>query len=280
MVKWQPGARTKQFNLRRFLTLVALFAGVAALMLFTRPNSDPTATTARPFPLYDLRLTGKAARGTLILNGVSIAHHETGPEERSATIALTPWMKNGANRLHITTSGPMENTPPDLKVTLITTQPSGKADEKQLFHMKKPAARQTIITATGLPEWRWMAGEATFHDHEEIKSAVRRLHDAFANKDTNTIRNMEAPLFADMETLTGREGLARRQYRNEVIEKGKIEPLRRMIIVPFDNGRIMRVTNPDGEAPIRIYFNYGGGGKAILTGQFWSKINSEWKVVR
>ena len=280
MVKWQPGARQKQFNLRRFLTLVMLFAGVAALMLFTRPNSDPTATAARPFPLYDLRLSGKAARGTLILNGISIAHHETGLDQRSAIIALTPWLKNGDNRLHITTSGPQEKISPDLKVTLITTPTSGEAVQKELFHMTRPAARQTVITASGLPRWRWMAGEATFHDHEEIKAAVRQLHNAFAAKDTDTIRIMEAPLFDDMETLTGREGLERRQYRNEVIEKGRIEPLRRMIIVPFDNGRIMRVTNPDGEAPIRVYFNYGGGGKVILTGQFWSKINGEWKVVR
>jgi hypothetical protein len=42
----------------------------------------------------------------------------------------------------------------------------------------------------------------------------------------------------------------------------------------------MRATGADGEAPIRVYFNYGNGGKAILTGKYWSKINGEWQVVR
>ena len=106
------------------------------------------------------------------------------------------------------------------------------------------------------------------------------MHAAFVAKDLAAIGKVEAPLFHDMELLTGREGLERRVYRQEIIKKGTVEPLRPLIIVPFDNGRIMRVTQRDGEAPIRVYYKYGNGGKVILTGQFLSKINGTWHAVR
>lgn len=259
--------------------LIFLFSLVAALALFMKPK-DKTKLKILPFPLYDLVLKASSARGSIILNGISIGNHQTGDSEREATIALTPWLKNGNNELYITTSAPLPGKAPDLTATLVTTYIIDEPKSRQLFHVRKPAANKIVIEAKGLPSWTWQKGEATFHDAEEIKTAVRKLHQAFRNKDIKTIRAMEKPLFTDMVLLTGRDGLERRQYRGEIIMKGGVEPLRPMIIVPFDNGRIMRVSNADGEAPIRVYFNYGGGGKVILTGHFWSKIDGTWQVVR
>ncbi len=83
-----------------------------------------------------------------------------------------------------------------------------------------------------------------------------------------------------MERLTGREGLERRQYRGEIILKGEPEPLGQLRVIRYADGKVVRVTNKDGLAPIRVYFRYGNGGKIILTGQYWSKINGQWYVVR
>ena len=268
-----------QFNSKRFLTLVLLFGGVAALMLFTKPKSN-LESVARPFSLYDLHLTARNAQGSIILNGISIGHHKAGDSLQESTIALTPWLKNGKNTLFVTTSKPNGKISPDLLAELKVTLKDGGESREKLFHLTAASSDKTVFQVKGLPSWQWLEGLATFHDSQEIRLAVKQLHAAFVAKDLAAIGKVEAPLFHDMELLTGREGLERRVYRQEIIKKGTVEPLRPLIIVPFDNGRIMRVTNKDGEAPIRVYYKYGNGGKVILTGQFWSKINGTWHVVR
>ena len=268
-----------QFNSKRFFTLVLLFGGVAALMLFTKPKGD-LESAPRPFSLYNLHLMARNAQGSIILNGISIGHHKAGDTQQESTIALTPWLKNGKNTLFVTTSKPNSKSPPDLLAEMVVTLKDGGVKREKLFHIKHASSDKTMFQVKGLPTWQWLEGLATFHDSQEIKSAVEQLHAAFVAKDLAAIGKIEAPLFQDMELLTGREGLERRVYRQEIIKKGVVEPLGSMIIVPFDNGRIMRVTKRDGEAPIRVYYRYGNGGKVILTGQFWSKINGTWHVVR
>ncbi len=269
----------KEFNTGNFIKYVLLFGGVAGLMLLTKPKDD-NGETNNPFPLYELHLSSKNAAGSIILNGISIGHHKSGERQETSKISLTPWLLNGENTLSITTSNPALKAAPDLKVELETIPKTGKAEHKTLFHLKAASAKTVKITAKGLPVWQWLKGAATFHDSEELKAAVANLHKAYGLKETKTIRKIEAPLFQDMDKLTGRPGLERRVYRNEIIEKGTLEALPPVTIVPFDNGRIMRVSGPDGEAPIRVYFKYGNGGKVILTGQFWSKIKGNWHVVR
>lgn len=269
----------KDFNTGNFLKYVLLFGGIAALMLFTKPKESEEDKN-HPFPLYDLELKASHAAGSIILNGISIARHKAGAEQRESSIALTPWLQNGQNTLSITTRKPSEAKAPDLIAAIRITPVKGAVVVRPLVHLKAAEAKTIRFEAKGLPVWAWQQGAATFHDTEEIKAAVKTLHDAFTARDKAAIRAIEAPMFRDMEKLTTREGLERRVYRNEIIDKGKLEPLPRLIIVPFDNGRVMRVTGPDGEAPIRLYYRYGNGGKVILTGRFWSKINGKWQVVR
>lgn len=269
----------KHFNLKRFLVIIGLFSALAALMLFIKPKND-LKSLPRPFPLYELYITASNAKGSIIINGIAIAHHQSGADLRTSKISLTPWLKNGMNSLHFTTSQPQKYIKPDVKVELETTPITGDPVKKLLFQLQQSSSQKSVLTVRGLPTWQWQNGEKTLHDVEEIKAAVKELHRAFKNKDIKAIRKTEAPLFQDMELLTGREGLERRVYRNEIIEKGQVEVLRAFTIVPFDNGRIMRVSGADGEAPIRVYFRYGNGGKVILTGQFWSKIKGQWRVVR
>jgi len=268
----------KNFNSRRFLTILGLFGAVAALMLFTKPK-NPLDRATNKFPHYSLQMTSSHAKGSIILNGISIGHHQA-RDQTVSTIGLTPWLKNGSNTLYITTSKPSADHRPDLKVVMEFTPPKGAVETHELLHLKQSSSEKVVIEATGLPVWQWIQGEATFHDSAEVQRAVEKLHHAFETKDIATIRAMERPMFHDMELITGREGLERRVYRGEIINKGVVEPLGKFTIVPFDNGRIMRVSNRDGEAPIRVYYRYGNGGKLILTGQFWSKIDGQWYVVR
>lgn len=276
----QAKKRSKpDFNYRRFLTLVILFSGVAALMLFNRKD-QPAETAHADFPLYDLLIVGSAAKGSLILNDISIARYKLGDEKRDASIALTPWLKNGVNLLTVTTSVLKSGVSPKVSFTLKTTQQDGTIKNVPLFTLTQPASKRTTIKAQNLPAWTWLNGKATFHNEDELKEAISALHKAYNDKKLDVIAAVEDPLFKDMVRLTGREKLSERHYRKEIIMKGRVEPLASYRIVPFDNGRIMRATGPDGEAPIRIYFNYGNGGKAILTGKYWSKINGQWRVVR
>lgn len=273
------GYDLKKFDVQKFLWIFGVFGAVAALLFFTKPQ-DEGNTNPRPFPLYDLHLTASNAKGSIILNGISIGHHQSNKTTRASVISLTPWLRNGQNSLYLTTGKPNSNHQPSLRADLQITPINGQQQIAQILHLKKASSKKYIITANGLPKWQWVRAEARFHDTQEIKTAVKNLYRAFKTKDLKTIKQVEAPLFKDMEILTGREGLQRRLYREEIITKGQVAPLAPIIIAPFDNGRIMRVTNKDGEAPIRVYFRYGNGGKVILTGQFWSKINGQWHVVR
>lgn len=270
---------SKDFNIKRFLTIVIPFGLVAMLMVITKPKTK-TPLNKNTYPLYNLHLDSKEAAGSIILNDISIAHHKSNKNQKQSMIALTPWLQNGKNKLYVSTSQVNSKIQPYLKASLEIIQPNKQPEIKTLFELTKPSARGIVIEANDLPKWSWHGAQDTFHDSREIKIAVAVLHKAFANKDVKTIRKFEAPMFNDMVKITEREGLERRHYRDEIIQKGQIDPLGKLTIVPFANGKIMRVTGSDGEAPIRIFFRYGNGGKVILTGKFWSKINGQWFVVR
>ena len=269
----------RDFNTRNFLKYVLLFGGVAALMILTRPAKEPVKA-GNTIPLYDLIITSRDAAGSIILNGISIGDHKAGEKPGKTRIALTPWLQNGDNKLIISTRQPSTKRSPFVLAELAITPLGGELQKNKLFELNAASTKTLTIKVSNMPAWQWQKGEATFHDTDELRSAVKRLHAAFAAKDKKKIRRTESPLFKDMEKMTGRQGLERRVFRNEIIEKGNLEPLPEIIIVPFDNGRIMRVTSPTREAPIRVFMDYGNGGKAIFTGQFWSRIDGEWFVVR
>lgn len=280
-----------KFDVKRFLWVVVPFTLVAAFMLYMKPK-DPNAGRPNPFPLHNLQFQGKNIQGHILLNGISIANYQLGENKRKSVVSLTPWLKNGENKLQISInklSPKQELDAASLKIELQFQPKLGEITKKEIFSEKGQRLTSVIenktlktyyVKADELPVWGWQMGEEAFHDENEIKQAVFKLHSAFKKRNIKQIRETEKFLFEDMEALTGREGLERRQYRGEIILKGEAEPLGQLRIIPYADGKVVRVTNKDGLAPIRVYFRYGNGGKIILTGQYWSKINGQWYVVR
>lgn len=292
------GKINPKFDIKRFLWVVVPFTLVAAFMLYMKPK-DPNAGRPNPFPLHNLHLVGQNVQGNIILNGISIANYKLGETKRSTTVSLTPWLTNGENKLQISINTILKNRTKEaispvtweIKAAVHFQPKLGAIAKNQLFDLKKLPPVSTddndyltpqtyFIQASELPEWGWSKGKADFHDIREIKAAVYKLHSAFKKRNISAIRETEKFLFDDMERLTGREGLERRQYRGEIILKGEPEPLGQLRVIPYADGKVVRVTNKDGLAPIRVYFRYGNGGKIILTGQYWSKIDGQWYVVR
>jgi hypothetical protein len=285
------GKINPKFDIKRFLWVVVPFTLVAAFMLYMKPK-DPNAGRPNPFPLHNLHLVGQNVQGNIILNGISIANYKLGETKRSTTISLTSWLTNGENKLQVSinkSKAPKSQETSTLKASVHFQPKLGTITKNQLFELKNlpplnsndsDIPQTYFIQASELPEWGWSKGKADFHDIREIKAAVYKLHSAFKKKNISAIRETEKFLFDDMERLTGREGLERRQYRGEIILKGEPEPLGQLRVIPYADGKVVRVTNKDGLAPIRVYFRYGNGGKIILTGQYWSKINGQWYVVR
>lgn len=273
----------KKFDLKRFLWVVIPFSLVAAFSVYMKPK-DPNDQRPNSFPLHNLHIKGQNSTGSISLNGIPIANYKLGQEKRLSIISLTPWLKNGENKLQISNYETVQNKQQKLKFQLEKQPKVGAPILKEITQAaENPKSANTITTyiaAKELPRWSWQEGKTEFHDETEIKAAIVKLHRAFKDKNIKKIREIEKPLFKDMEQLTGREGLERRQYRAEIIIKGETEPLGKLIIMPFADGKVVRVTNKDGLAPIRVYFRYGNGGKVILTGQYWSKINGQWFVVR
>ena len=285
------GKINPKFDIKRFLWVVVPFTLVAAFMLYMKPK-DPNAGRPNPFPLHNLNLVGQNVQGNIILNGISIANYKLGATKRSSTVSLTPWLINGENKLQVSinkSKTPKSQETATLKAEVHFQPKLGAIVKNQLFDLKKRPPLKTgdndtpqtyYIQASELPEWGWSKGKTDFHDISEIKAAIYKLHSAFKKRNIAAIRETEKFLFDDMERLTGREGLERRQYRGEIILKGEPEPLGQLRVIPYADGKVVRVTNKDGLAPIRVYFRYGNGGKIILTGQYWSKINGQWYVVR
>lgn len=273
----------KKFDVKRFLWVVIPFSLVAAFSVYMKPK-DPNDQRPNSFPLHNLHIEGQNSTGSVSLNGIPIANFKLGSEKRTSVISLTPWLMNGENKLQISKYKSVQNENQNLKLELEKQPKAGAPILKEItIGAKGPEAANSIttyITAKELPTWSWQKGKTEFHDESEIKAAIKKLHRAFKDKNIKKIREIEKPLFTDMEQLTGREGLERRQYRAEIIIKGETEPLGKLIIMPFADGKVVRVTNKDGLAPIRVYFRYGNGGKVILTGQYWSKIDGQWFVVR
>ena len=271
------------FDTRKFLTITGLFAAVAALMLFTKPDDPAKNRTVNPqgtIPHTILLLKSKNAEGSISVNGVPIAAHKAGREPHHSRLSLTPWLQNGDNTLTITATHPTPQASPKIEAKLERHQPGQAPIVKPLLTVTKPGSISRKITAQNLPLWQWQQGEEGLHSRQDIAKAIKTLHKAYQDKDIKLIRQIERPLFQEMVQLTGREGLERRVYRGEIIEKGRAAPLPAFTIIPYHNGKLIRVTGKDGEAPIRIYYAYGGGGKVILTGKYWSKINGSWQVVR
>lgn len=280
-----------KFDVKRFLWVVVPFTLVAAFMLYMKPK-DPNAGRPNPFPLHNLQFQGKNIQGHILLNGISIANYQLGENKRKSVVSLTPWLINGENKLQISInklSPKQELDAASLKIELQFQPKLGEITKKEILSEKGQLLTSVIenktlktyyVKADELPVWGWQKGEEAFHDENEIKQAVFKLHSAFKKRNIKQIRETEKFLFEDMEALTGREGLERRQYRGEIILKGEAEPLGQLRIIPYADGKVVRVTNKDGLAPIRVYFRYGNGGKIILTGQYWSKINGQWYVVR
>ena len=272
-----------KFDVKRFLWVVIPFSLVAAFSVYMKPK-DPQNQHPNPLPLHNLHLHGQNISGLISLNGIPIANYKLGKEKRKTIISLTPWLINGENKLVFSIYKTAQNNSQLLKAQLEKQPKVGATIIKEITLGTKGTDAASPITvflaAKDLQEWSWQKGKAGFHDESEIKAAIFKLHRAFKDQNIKKIREFEKPLFNDMEQITGREGLERRRYRAEIIIKGETEPLGKLIIMPFADGKVVRVTNKDGLAPIRVYFRYGNGGKVILTGQYWSKIDGQWRVVR
>ena len=178
----------QDFNIKRFLAIVIPFGLVAILMVLTKPKqTDKPANN--PYPVYNLHLEAKSAAGSIILNDISIGHHESGRELTKSTIALTPWLLNGTNTLYVSTRQVHSDTAPLLKASLEVIPINGLPETKFLFDLTKPAAEGVKIDAADLPKWSWQQANETFHDLTELRLAVKKLHTAFANKNVTEIRN-------------------------------------------------------------------------------------------
>ncbi|MBM3490651.1 MAG: hypothetical protein FJX68_09400 [Alphaproteobacteria bacterium] len=230
-------------------------------------------------PSWTLNLLYEEAEGSVVVNGVTVhrfpRRFADGSTTSTSFFSISEWLVNGANRIEIR----IARLGKDGWVESLLA--------KSREDLEKPRERrvQTGVvtlteTAAEVPAWSWLTAAPGGNDEAGLRAAVAGLHAALQRKDLKALDQLRAPLERDFEALWGKLSERERGALHRQLETGRVEPLPEPLgIASAFDGRLAVVSGPDGQAPIRVEL---GRDNPLPdeTGQYWAKLDGQWKLVR
>lgn len=217
-----------------------------------------------------------AAKTVLLVNGVPVVTYavdETGSGGRG--MDLTDWLTNGSNTIKLTVEALNERGKAKLELKNFT---SGEA--LLTLEVTGSGEKQGTIEAKDLPAWSWQRAEPQPGDAPGLADAVAALYGAYETSDFDAVLGICAPFFSDQAVVGGMTAERFTQQAAPMLEAGKLQPMPELTITSHLDGRMFRVVGPDGSPPVNILIEHDGAKGAMRTGEWWSMIGGEWRVVR
>ena len=217
-----------------------------------------------------------AAETALYVNGVpvtSFAVEEGG--SGGTSLHLTGWLINGSNQIRLTVKPVTESARAKLEL-----QDFGSGDMLLTLEQEGAGEQTGTVTTEGLPEWSFERATPRAEQADGLAAAVAELHKAYAAADMDRIVEVSNPAFVDQGLLGGMDAKIFREEAAFLFEVGKLAELPELTVTSHLDGKLFRVTGPDGDPPIAFTFEQDGMKGAMRTGEWWSVIDGDWRVVR
>jgi hypothetical protein len=266
-----------------------------ACLLFALASRTPAQTTslAQDVSTLAINVVYSHASGVLRLNGVPI--NRFGEGEPLGKAAGTLFVGNGPANFGI--NGPntldleVEKAAPDASAELLVF--NAGADQGSEGGMDHPLFRRKItgvgkvefsVTLRNVPHHLFDDATAT-GDPKAVLTAVQALHKALASVDMKAVAASLRPGFETMpEAKTPGSFDAMIGGFEGSLKDSRVAPLEANLKVEtFYDGRLLRVTNADGSAPIRAASKkLGSDGQPegmLEIGEFWCNRNGSWVLL-
>jgi len=268
-----------------------LFAGATALLTHAQ---TPSAQPAQDVQKLVVNVIYAHPGGVVRLNGIPIELFGKGDPHgsESGTLFIGNGLANfgidGANTL--TVEAKQTGPEPDASTELVIIGAGGDFDQAQsaidhpLFQ-KKIAGAGTIqytLTLRNLPHRLFDDATPWHGDPEAVLTAVQALHKAFAGHEMKAIGDALRPSF-EMSEGGKQPGNfeAMMAHFGESLKGSKVSELpAKLKVESFYDGRLFRVTDANGLAPIRAAsIKAGADGRPdemLELGDFWCFRNGVW----
>ena len=179
-----------------------------------------------------------------------------------------------------------------------TTTVSAIATTGSLSDLDKPPLFKETITGSGksentivlknVPRWAFLEVQPFAGNKDDVLTAVRALHKAFADHDAKTLQAAFKPMYDDLLPYMGEALGSPAQFAAQMTElatNSKVEPLPADLKVESGYGdRLFIVTTPSGKAPIqaasRQLSQDGKPQWTMHTGMYWIHRTDGWFVIR
>ena len=131
-----------------------------------------------------------------------------------------------------------------------------------------------------MPKWRWLNATPVDAGAQGLTDSVGKLHKAFSTSALDDIVLLAEPFFAENELAGGPSATDFREQVGPMLKAGKLVPLPKLTATRHADGKLFRVVGADGKPPIVVVIKQGDMTNAIRMGEWWSKLDGNWKLVR
>lgn len=239
----------------------------------------PTITHADPLPTYGAGVQYSNAYVVLEVNGAPVLTFGEDGEDVGYTGGgggpISNWLMPGKNEIALIIEKRGDSGEP--AVSLEISDPS--TGETAVSEQFTKAGRHVVrLDDVKLPPWSFMAGETWAGDEKGLTEAVHALYSAATKRDVEALMTMHGPFIEDTAKLWSLDPAEMREELADAFGRSlSIDPLPKLTLRPYLDGKVVRVTGPKDEAPIEAD---GADDMHLEMGEWWSKLEGEWKVVR
>jgi hypothetical protein len=255
-------------------------------------GQTPPAQSAQDVGTLGVNVVYAHTAGTVRLNGIPIKRFGKGiPEsDESGTLIIASGLSNfGVNGVNTLTVD-AKATGPDASTELLvfnTKSDSGDATDA----MDHPLFKKEIAGA-GTIQYSLTLGNVPHHifddatpwkgDPNAVLAAVQALHKALALRDMKTVAGFLRPVFESPDSGQNPANFdAMIAHFGASLKQSKVVDLpANLKVESYYDGRLFRVTDANGHAPIRaVSIKAGADGRPdqmLEMGEFWCNRNGDW----
>lgn len=251
----------------RIVLALALFLLTGAL---ARAADDPPTR-------WMLAVASDRADGVALVNGVPIHRFAKSGSVKenlsTASLPLAPWLVNGRNVIEVR----IAKLGSGGKVGTQFVKSEAQFMDGRLQFVETAQTVAFEARAEGLPRWRFLDAEPMGADESGLRTAVSALHAAVGKADTKGMMSVRKPYFDDLTQIYGAPPPDLEKQLAAELKQGKLRPLPgKLTVSTAHDGKVAIVETAQGGAPIRADAKDGH----MELGQYWSKLDGKWLVIR
>jgi hypothetical protein len=258
--------------------MVTTIGRACALALGVMAAAAPLAAQDMP-PDITVNVVREYAAGTIFVNGVPVHSYAYEPTNAGTpvtdAVSVGLWLVDGENAIAVDSKATQDGG--YAEVTIMESFDVPPYLEQRIDGQGRA---EVTVTTKGTPPWAWLDAEPVTGDGSDLLVAVAALHDAIARKDMAAFESMHAAKDVDFTKVFGPMPEDMRAEMRNFLTTVPLQPLASdLVATAYLDGRLWVVTDGAGGAPVMI-FDEADPVTRLATGQFWTKKDGAWQVVR